>query len=518
MAAAARAYFDLPSRPSSTSRRPRCSPGSSRRPSRLDPFHHPEAAKAATRRGARAHGARKAHRRADARRGRRRADRARAVRTPSYGTRVGLVHRGGPPARRRRVPGATRARRARDRDRGAARARHAAAADAVAHAESWTPASTRRRSPRSSGITAPATSRRSSAAARGARDKFDRMLQSCRQPGSAWKPIVYGAALETRRDHAGHRAARRADRRVRRGHEHALEAEVGQSRSAASCSRRMHSPRRSTRPRSTCSIASGADGVIAFARRLGITTQLAEVRPMALGASCVKPIELARAYAVIARRGWAVAPRLAVRVRRGDDVLFDATVPEDPWLDPARRFDRIAATAGRDPAERVSADGGQLIDEPIAFQLDDMMRAVVERGTAAADERSAGPPRARPARRTTTPTRGSSASPAARSPRCGSASTIRRRSSATRAMARTPHCRCGCARCARPKAIARSSPLPGDAAARHGAASTIDRETGCSPHRAPGSRCGFVTALHRQRSRANSGHRPRISARTSREF
>src|SRR5439155_26521346 len=27
-------------------------------------------------------------------------------------------------------------------------------------------------------------------------DKFDRMLQSCRQPGSAWKPLVYGAALE----------------------------------------------------------------------------------------------------------------------------------------------------------------------------------------------------------------------------------------------------------------------------------------------------------------------------------
>src|SRR5690606_12891789 len=27
-------------------------------------------------------------------------------------------------------------------------------------------------------------------------DRFDRMLQSCRQPGSAWKPMVYGAALE----------------------------------------------------------------------------------------------------------------------------------------------------------------------------------------------------------------------------------------------------------------------------------------------------------------------------------
>jgi penicillin-binding protein 1A len=104
---------------------------------------------------------------------------------------------------------------------------------------------------------------------------------------------------------------------------------------------------------------------------------------MALGASCMKPIELAHAYAVIARHGWAVAPRLAVRVRRGDEVLFDATVPEDPWLDPARRIDRIAETAGKDPAERIDADGEQLVAEPVAFQLIDMMRAVVERGTAA---------------------------------------------------------------------------------------------------------------------------------------
>jgi penicillin-binding protein 1A len=73
-----------------------------------------------------------------------------------------------------------------------------------------------------------------------------------------------------------------------------------------------------------------------------------------------------------------------VRVRRGDDVLFDASVPEDPALDAAHRYDRLAALAGADPAERISADGGQLLSEPTAFQLQDMMAAVVDRGTAAA--------------------------------------------------------------------------------------------------------------------------------------
>jgi penicillin-binding protein 1A len=129
---------------------------------------------------------------------------------------------------------------------------------------------------------------------------------------------------------------------------------------------------------------AGRRPIIALARRLGITSALAEVRPMALGASCVKPIELARAYAAIARRGWAVAPHFAIRIRRGDHVLFDATVPEDAWLDPARRFDRLAATAGADPDARVGASGGALLDEPTAFQLADLMSAVVARGTASA--------------------------------------------------------------------------------------------------------------------------------------
>jgi penicillin-binding protein 1A len=109
----------------------------------------------------------------------------------------------------------------------------------------------------------------------------------------------------------------------------------------------------------------------------------------------VKPIELARAYAVIARGGWAVAPRFAVRVRRGDTVVFDASVPEDPWLDLAARLDRIAATAGADPDQRISADGGQIVDPRVAFQLADMMTAVTTRGTAAA----AGQPPCRAAER-----------------------------------------------------------------------------------------------------------------------
>ena len=128
----------------------------------------------------------------------------------------------------------------------------------------------------------------------------------------------------------------------------------------------------------------GAPAVIALARRLGVTTAISELAPMALGASCVIPLELARAYAIVARDGWDVAVRVIVRVRHGDQVLFDAAAPDDPWIDPARRLDRLAAVAGRDPAVRAGATRGQIVDARTAFVLRDLMTGVVQRGTATA--------------------------------------------------------------------------------------------------------------------------------------
>ncbi|HTR49126.1 MAG TPA: transglycosylase domain-containing protein, partial [Kofleriaceae bacterium] len=224
-------------------------------------------------------------------------------------------------------------------------------------------------------------------------DGFDRMMQSCRQPGSAWKPMVYGAALDAAAITPGtalrdapiaeyDEATNTAWKPKSGGKFRGLV--LSQDAFAAS----LNAPAIDVFDR------VGPGPVIAFARALGITTPLAEVRPMALGASCVKPIELARAYAIIARGGWAIAPRFAVRVSRGTRDLFDASVPEDAWLPPSRRYDRIAATAGADPAERVQADGGRVLDERTAFQLRDMMAAVVTRGTAAAAGEQLGRPAA----------------------------------------------------------------------------------------------------------------------------
>ena len=59
-------------------------------------------------------------------------------------------------------------------------------------------------------------------------------------------------------------------------------------------------------------------------------------------------------------------------------------MPEDPWLDPARRLDRLAAVGGRDAAERLAADPTVRVDAATAFLITDLMTAVVRRGTATA--------------------------------------------------------------------------------------------------------------------------------------
>ena len=208
-------------------------------------------------------------------------------------------------------------------------------------------------------------------------------MASCRQPGSAWKALTYGAALDAGAITPGSplRDAPIAEYdEVTNTHWKPKSGEKfrGVVLAEDAFASSLNAPAIDVFDR------VGPRPIIGLARRLGITTPIAELRPMALGASCVKPIELARAFAVIARRGWAIAPRFVVRVRRGAVDLFDVAVPEDPELDAARRFDRIAATAGDDPDARIGASGGRLVDEQTAFQLRHMMAAVVARGTAAA--------------------------------------------------------------------------------------------------------------------------------------
>ena len=205
--------------------------------------------------------------------------------------------------------------------------------------------------------------------------KFDRTTQACRQPGSAFKPIVYGAALAADaitpgtplRDAPIAEYDERLDVHWKpRNTGHAFRG-VALAQDAIASS--LNAPAVDVLDR------VGGARVIALARKLGLTGELADVRPLVLGSSCVVPIELAGAFATFARGGRAAAPITVVRVRRGDDVLIDRASPYDPWIDPARRIDRLAAVV----AERALAE--PVLDPVTAFLLTSMLRDVVLRGT-----------------------------------------------------------------------------------------------------------------------------------------
>lgn len=179
-----------------------------------------------------------------------------------------------------------------------------------------------------------------------ARSQFNRATQALRQPGSAFKPIVYLPALE---------AGLTPDTTV-------LDAPItvdgwtprnfsGDFRGEVTLREAVARSINSTAVRVAESV--GRDKVLQAARRLGITSELTAHPSVSLGAGEVTLLELTAAYAVFANGGNAVTPHGIVEVRTGDDVSFRYR---------GRSTSRVVA------AETVAA-------------MDQLLRAVIDGGT-----------------------------------------------------------------------------------------------------------------------------------------
>ncbi|HEX2717652.1 MAG TPA: PBP1A family penicillin-binding protein [Gemmatimonadaceae bacterium] len=99
----------------------------------------------------------------------------------------------------------------------------------------------------------------------------------------------------------------------------------------------------------------GIDSVAALGHALGIKSDIAPVPSSAIGASVLRPLELVAAYAAFANLGSAVEPSFVVRVEDRNGRTVWAPEPAAPAL---------------------------ALDPRVAFIVRDMMRDVVERGTA----------------------------------------------------------------------------------------------------------------------------------------
>jgi penicillin-binding protein 1A len=182
------------------------------------------------------------------------------------------------------------------------------------------------------------------------RGGFNRALSARRQPGSAFKPFVYAAALT-----AGYTPATLVD-------DDPVSIETGsvpwrpanyadEYRGRVTVRQALAQSANAATVRISHAVGEGL--VVDRARRNGIVSTLPEVPSIALGALEVTPLELVTAYAPFANGGLRVTPRLVRRIERGDStLLWAATVTTTPVMDP------------RD-----------------AFQLTSMLRSVVDEGT-----------------------------------------------------------------------------------------------------------------------------------------
>jgi penicillin-binding protein 1A len=255
--------------------------------------------------------------------------------------------------------------------------------------------------------------------------QFNRALQAKRQPGSAFKPFVWGAAVESRRFTPSTVVYDTPDlyRDPWTGKEwkpHNFERDEfdGPMLLGAALA---HS-------KNTVSVklvdALGVDAVQAFAHRLGISGELPKNLTLALGTGEVLPIDLVNAYASIAAHGFATPPLFVLQVRDRNGKVLEETKPVPvPGVAPDGSALAAAPDAAATPttaAGAVAPDGPAAGTPPaapmpaalpldpapgapppaapapafalpaagtrpdVAFVLEDMMRGVVENGTGAA--------------------------------------------------------------------------------------------------------------------------------------
>ena len=165
------------------------------------------------------------------------------------------------------------------------------------------------------------------------KSQFNRATQAYRQPGSAFKPVVYLSALE-----AGMTPETPVvDRPVKLG-------DWQPSNFSGRYEGRMTLGNALAKSVNTVAVQLaqkvGPKRIIETARALGITTDLPRDAGLALGTGEVNLLELTAAYAVFARRGMGVWPYAIVEiVGPGGDVLYrrqgsgpGRAVPEAPAL------------------------------------------------------------------------------------------------------------------------------------------------------------------------------------------
>ncbi len=213
--------------------------------------------------------------------------------------------------------------------------------------------------------------------------KFNRAVQSCRQPGSTYKPFYYSLALAegwtfdrqlTDIPYAIVDPATGQKWRITNfNYGETMSPDLQQRIANYKVSLEHALVWSRNTPSVTIFQAMGARKVAEWVKRFGFTTPVVPDKGLALGSSCTRMDELNAAFAVFARNGRAIKPVMIRRIRdSAGNILEDATTPSDPLLTAGERIDRMITLLGR--RER------QAIPARAAYQTSILLRRVVTDG------------------------------------------------------------------------------------------------------------------------------------------
>jgi penicillin-binding protein 1A len=208
--------------------------------------------------------------------------------------------------------------------------------------------------------------------------KYNRVVQAKRQPGSAFKPFLYSAALE--KGFTPATLVNDAPLVIEAG-------EGGEEWRPQNYSRRFYGPTPMreglARSRNLISVRLLRGVGIGFAARhitaFGFNQEAIPPNlTLALGTGQVTPLDMARGFAVFANGGLRVAPYFIERVLDADGAVIEQSRP----VTACRETDAATGDEGPMPDEASADCAPRAISAANAYIMTDMLGDVIQRGTA----------------------------------------------------------------------------------------------------------------------------------------
>lgn len=207
------------------------------------------------------------------------------------------------------------------------------------------------------------------------RSEFNRVYQACRQPGSAFKPVVYSAAIALKKYtpatmvidapltfHDGSNESTWRPKNLGNGYK-------GEVTVREAIMQSMNMPAINTLS------AIGMSNFLEWAKKLGIATKLKPELGVSIGSSCITPWELGRVFTTFANLGAAVEPMYIKEITDRDHTrMMFAAKKSDPWI---LRSDRLIQIATESFATTAPA-----IEKEDAYTMHYLLTEVARHGTA----------------------------------------------------------------------------------------------------------------------------------------